>query len=422
MLRTAGRGTAVYGTAVCGAWHESPINSSAYSSQSDRWCFANFIGAPRDIMGQCYVNDVPRRITSTMQGYVLPVVDAPDDRIDLRSDTVTLPSPAMRAAMAEAALGDDVYGEDPTVNALERLAAERVGKEAAVLVTSGTMGNLAALLAHCQRGQRVILGNESHIYHYEAGGASALGGLVYHPLPTAGDGTIDLAALAEAATTINDNHFAPPGVICLENTHNRRGGVVLAPEYLAQVHALARAQGLPVHLDGARIFNAAVALGAPVTDLTAHVDTVMFCLSKGLAAPVGSLVAGSAEVIARVRRVRKMLGGGMRQAGVIAAAGIVALTEMVDRLAEDHANARLLAAGLAELPGVQIDLSKVQTNIVRFTLTHPRLRVDDFLAALRARGILMGSMSHTSIRAVTHYGIERMHIERVISVAAEILA
>lgn len=357
-----------------------------------------------------------------MQGYVLPANDAPDDRIDLRSDTVTLPSPAMRAAMANAALGDDVYGEDPTVNALERLAAERVGKEAAVLVASGTMGNLAALLAHCQRGQRVILGNESHIYHYEAGGASALGGLVYHPLATAGDGTIDLALLEEAATTINDNHFAPPGVICLENTHNRRGGVALTPNYLAQVHALARAYGLPVHLDGARIFNAAVALDVPVTDLTKHVDTVMFCLSKGLAAPVGSLVAGPAEVIARVRRVRKMLGGGMRQAGVIAAAGIVALTEMVDRLADDHANARLLAAGLAELPGVQIDLSKVQTNIVRFTFAHPRLSVDEFLAALRARGILMGSVSNTSIRAVTHYGIDRSHIEYVISVAAEILA
>jgi len=360
-----------------------------------------------------------------MEGYTLPRRDGSDsapDLIDLRSDTVTLPSAAMRAAISAAALGDDVYGEDPTVNALEQLAAQRVGKEAAVLVVSGTMGNLAALLAHCQRGQRVILGNESHIYHYEAGGASALGGLIYHPLPTDPNGCIDLSALEAAATTINDPHFSPPGVICLENTHNRCGGVVLTPDYLAQVRTIAYNHGLPVHLDGARIFNAAVALGVPVTELTNHVDTVMFCLSKGLAAPVGSLVAGPAEVIARVRRIRKMLGGGMRQAGIIAAAGIVALTEMIDRLAEDHANARLLAAGLAELPGVQIDLSKVQTNIVRFHLNHPRLRVAEFLAALRARGILMGSLSTTSVRAVTHYGIEQTHIEQVITVAAEILA
>lgn len=357
-----------------------------------------------------------------MQGYALPLADPLPDRIDLRSDTVTLPSPAMRAAMSAAALGDDVYGEDPTVNELERLAAERVGKEAAVLVVSGTMGNLAAMLGHCQRGQRVILGNESHIYHYEAGGASTLGGLIYHPLSTDPNGCIDLAELAEAATTIDDAHFAPPGIICLENTHNRRGGVVLTPDYLAQVRRIANDHGLPVHLDGARIFNAAVALGVPVTDLTRHVDTVMFCLSKGLSAPVGSLVAGPADVIARVRRVRKMLGGGMRQAGVIAAAGIVALTEMVDRLAEDHTNARLLAAGLAELPGVQIDLSKVQTNIVRFSFDHPRLSVEAFLTALRKRGILMGSMSNTSIRAVTHYGIEAAHIEQVVSAAAEILA
>ncbi|WP_298815445.1 low-specificity L-threonine aldolase [Chloroflexus sp.] len=357
-----------------------------------------------------------------MQGYVLPVTDTLDDRIDLRSDTVTLPSPTMRAAMAHAALGDDVYGEDPTVNALERLAAERVGKEAAVLVPSGTMGNLSALLTHCQRGQRVILGNESHIYNYEAGGASALGGLIYHPLPTAADGRIDLDLLADAATRIDDSHFAPPGVICLENTHNRCGGVVLSPDYLAQVRELAQSHGLPLHLDGARIFNAAIALGVPVTALTAHVDTVMFCLSKGLSAPIGSLVAGPADVIARVRRVRKQLGGGMRQAGVIAAAGIVALNEMVDRLAEDHVHARRLAAGLAELPGIQIDLNRVQTNIVRFDLAHPRLSVSEFLAALRTHGILMGSMSSTSIRAVTHYGIEATHIERVISVAAEILA
>ena len=270
--------------------------------------------------------------------------------IDLRSDTVTLPTPAMRRAMADAEVGDDVYGEDPTVNRLEALAADMLGKPAALFVASGTMGNLSAVLAHCDRGREAIVGDESHIYNYEAGGASALGGVVLHPVRTARDGTLPLDALEAAIHLPDDNyhlyHYAPPGVICLENTHNRCGGAVVQPAYFAAVASIASRHGLQIHLDGARLFNAAVATGLPVTAWTQHVGSIQLCLSKGLGAPVGSMVVGDADFVNRARQVRKMLGGGMRQAGVIAAAGIVALKEMVDRLAEDHANAQILAAGV----------------------------------------------------------------------------
>lgn len=341
--------------------------------------------------------------------------------IDLRSDTVTLPSPAMRAAISQAELGDDVYGEDPTVNQLEQLAAQIIGKEAAVLVPTGTMGNLSALLAQSKRGERVILGQESHIYRYEAGGASALGGLIYHAIPNRADGTIDLDALREAAEAGSDQHESPPGIICLENTHNRCGGVVLSTSYIAEVHAIAQAHGLPLHLDGARIFNAAVALGVDVREMTRHVDSVQFCLSKGLAAPVGSLVAGSKPFIAQVRRMRKILGGGMRQAGLLAAAGIVALHEMVGRLAEDHASARTLAAGIAMIPGLRIDMGLVQTNIVRFELSDTRLSVHDMLVRLRERGVLMGGMGGQTIRAVTHYGISASDIDQAVEALRDAL-
>jgi threonine aldolase len=341
--------------------------------------------------------------------------------IDLRSDTVTLPSQAMREAMARAELGDDVYGEDPTVNRLEAMAAELVGKEAAVLVTSGTMGNLASLLAHGQRGQRVVCGDECHIYYYEAGGASALGGMIYHTLPTDAGGALSLDAVREALAPTSDAHQAPAGVLCLENTHNRRGGTVLPPDYMAAAHAVAQEAGVPLHLDGARVFNAAVALGVDVRALTRHVDSVQFCLSKGLAAPVGSLVAGPRPFVERVRRARKMLGGGMRQAGVIAAAGIVALSEMIERLDEDHTNARRLAAGLAAIPGLHIDLARVQSDIVRFELTCDGLTAASFLQAMREHGVLMGGMGGRTLRAVTHYGIGAAEIERVIAAAYEIL-
>lgn len=341
--------------------------------------------------------------------------------IDLRSDTVTLPSPAMRAAMAAAELGDDVYGEDPTVNRLEQLAAELVGKEAAVLVVSGTMGNLSALLAHGRRGQRVVCGDECHIYHYEAGGASALGGLAYHPLPTGADGTLPLDLVREALELSDDAHQAPPGVLCLENTHNRCGGTVLPLAYLAAAHGIARDAGVPLHLDGARVFNAAVALGVDVRAITRHVDSVQLCLSKGLAAPVGSIVAGSQPFIREVRRARKLLGGGMRQAGVIAAAGIVALTEMVERLDEDHATARLLAEGLAALPGLHVDLGRVQTDIVRFELAAGGPTPAGFLAALRERGVLMGGVGGRALRAVTHYGISTDDVHAAVDAARDVL-
>lgn len=342
--------------------------------------------------------------------------------VDLRSDTVTLPSPAMREAMVRAELGDDVYGEDPTVNRLEAMAAELLGKEAALLVASGTMGNLTALLAHGQRGQRVVCGDECHIYQYEAGGASALGGMVYHTLPTDAGGALPLGLVREALAATDDAHKAPAGVLCLENTHNRCGGTVLPLDYLAAAHAAAKEAGVPLHLDGARVFNAAVALGVEARAIAAHVDTVQLCLSKGLAAPVGSLVAGPHEFIRRARRARKMLGGGMRQAGVIAAAGIVALTEMVGRLAEDHANARLLAEGLAAIPGLRVDLARVQSDIVRFELVADRLGPADFLAAMRERGVLLGGMGGRVLRAVTHYGIGAGDVALAVAAARDALA
>ena len=325
------------------------------------------------------------------------------DLIDLRSDTVTLPSPAMREAIAHAELGDDVMGEDPTINRLEALAAELMGKEAGLLVASGTMGNFVSLLTHCRRGEEVILGDQSHIYHYEAGGVSALGGGVLHPVPTGRFGELAIDDLESAIRpAASDIHAAPAGVICLENTHNRCGGTILSPTYLSSVRALADRVQLPIHLDGSRVFNAAVERGCPVKELTQQADSVQFCLSKGLAAPVGSLVCGGAEFIAQARRYRKMVGGGMRQAGIIAAAGIVALTEMVERLADDHRNARILAEGLVELPGLQIDLETVQTNLVIFAVSNGKLDESSLPERLAREGVKIGDLGRGRLRAVTH--------------------
>jgi threonine aldolase len=329
-------------------------------------------------------------------------------RIDLRSDTVTVPTPAMRQAMAAAEVGDDVFGDDPTVNRLEALAAETTGMEAALFVASGTMGNLASLLAHAGRGRDVILGDESHIYHYENGGASALGGLVFRPVATNADGTLPIAALRKAihlpAHNYHYYHYTRPGVICLENTHNRCGGRVLSPDYFAEVAALATEHGLPVHLDGARLFNAAVAAGRPITDWTRHVSSVQLCLSKGLSAPVGSLICGSAPFVHEARRMRKILGGGMRQAGVIAAPGIVALTDMVGRLADDHRNARILAEGIAALPGVVLDPPEVDTNIVVFRMPGVPA-AEAYSEALEREGVLISNFGGGRLRVVTHDGI-----------------
>lgn len=337
--------------------------------------------------------------------------------IDLRSDTVTLPTPAMREAMYRAELGDDVMGEDPTVNRLEALAAEMTGKEAALLVVSGTMGNLLSVLSHCRRGDEAILGDQSHIFHFEAGGASALGGVVFHPVPTGRFGELELDALKNAIRPAATNvHYAPPGVICMESTHNRCGGTILPPAYLHAVREIADAEGIPVHLDGSRVFNAAVALGCNVRDLTCFADSVQFCLSKGLSAPVGSLVCGREDFVARARRARKMVGGGMRQAGIIAAAGIVALTEMVERLAEDHHTARILAEGLAELPGMQLDLDTVQTNLVIFgpRTLHPE--GPSFAQELARAGVQIGDIGGGRFRAVTHYGIAQADIHEAVRI------
>ncbi|MCU0251539.1 MAG: low-specificity L-threonine aldolase [Vicinamibacterales bacterium] len=344
-------------------------------------------------------------------------------RIDLRSDTVTVPTPAMRQSMADAEVGDDVFGDDPTVNRLETLAAETTGKEAAVFVASGTMGNLASLLAHCGRGRDVILGDESHIYHYENGGASALGGLVFRPVRTNADGTLPLDALRAAihlpAHNYHYYHYTRPGVICLENTHNRCGGRIVSPEHFAKVAAIAAEHQLPIHLDGARLFNAAVAAGRPVADWTRHVSSVQLCLSKGLSAPVGSLICGSAAFVDEARRMRKILGGGMRQAGVIAAPGIIALTEMVGRLADDHRNARILADGIAALPGVVLDPPEVDTNIVVFRM--PAVAQAEALEeALGRAGVLVSNFGGGRLRVVTHDGITEADCRAAVDVMARV--
>lgn len=341
--------------------------------------------------------------------------------IDLRSDTVTLPTPAMREAMYQAELGDDVFGEDPTMNCLQDMAAQRLGKEAGLFLVSGTMGNLIALLTHCGRGDGAIMGDMSHTLLNEAGGSSALGGVYLRAVPTEPDGTID-PALIEAAIPLEDVHHPRMKLVCLENTHNYCGGSALDVSYAAAVAELAHRHGLSLHLDGARIFNAALALGVAASDLAAPADSVMFCLSKGLSAPVGSLLCGSAEFIERAHRVRKMVGGGMRQAGVLAAAGIVALEQMVDRLQEDHENGRMLAEGIAQIPGLHIDPVQVQTNLVWFDFVDERSNAQRFVESLRDCGVLMLSLGPSRLRAVTHYGIERADIERTLQVMRDVMA
>jgi threonine aldolase len=336
--------------------------------------------------------------------------------IDLRSDTVTLPSPTMRNAIAHAELGDDVYGEDPTVNRLQDLAAALTGKEAALFVPSGTMGNLIAIMTHAGRGQAVIVGDQSHIYHYEAGGASVLGGSPMCVVPNMQDGMLDIEKVKANIADESDSHVAPTALICIENTQNRCGGTILNTAQVEAISTLAHTNSVRIHMDGARIFNAATALNIPVSTLTKSVDSLMFCLSKGLSAPVGSMLVGNKEFIRQAHRRRKMLGGGMRQAGVLAAAGIVALEEMVDRLTEDHQHCKLLAQGLADFPQVTIDPERVVTNILIFSLhdeQHKRLTESEivlFLAKAREQGVLLSHMGGGSIRAVTHYGIEQQHI------------
>jgi threonine aldolase len=344
------------------------------------------------------------------------------DIVDLRSDTLTTPTPEMREAMARAPVGDDVWGEDPTVQRLEAMAAERMGMEAGLYVTSGTQGNLVAVLAQTQPGQEVIVDLDSHIYNYEVAGAALVGGVQMRPVKTE-RGFLTPAQVAEAVRPENI-HLPVSALVCLENTHNRHGGTCCSPEEIEAVASAAHQHGLKVHLDGARLFNAAVALGRAAREFTRAADSVTFCLSKGLGAPVGSVVCGSAEFVGRARRWRKMLGGGMRQAGVIAAAGLVAMERMVDRLADDHANARALAEGLAPLPGLAIDLGTVQTNIVIFRVdgAGAARRAADLVGGCAERKVKVHAISPTSIRCVTHKDIDHDDITRAVDACREITA
>lgn len=331
--------------------------------------------------------------------------------IDLRSDTVTRPTPAMLKAMMNAKVGDDVYGEDPTVNMLQDLAAEMTGKEAGLFVPSGTQGNLLAILSHCQRGEEYIVGQQAHCYRYEAGGAAVFGSVQPQPIDFDADGSLDLEKVV-AAIKPADDHFATTRLLCLENT---QAGKVLPLVYQSQAAAVASAHNLKIHLDGARIFNAAVSQQVPVSEIARHYDSVSICLSKGLGAPVGSVLVGSCEFIEKARRWRKMAGGGLRQAGILAEAGIFALENNIQRLADDHANAMALAKGLAEIDGLEIDFTEVQTNMVFIDLdTNMKGRL---ISYLRERGILVGG--YGQLRMVTHHDVEAGDIPLVITAFRE---
>ncbi|MGI6365091.1 MAG: low-specificity L-threonine aldolase [Bacillota bacterium] len=335
--------------------------------------------------------------------------------IDLRSDTVTQPTQAMRRAMERAPVGDDVYGEDSTVRELEERGAQLTGKEAGLFVASGTMGNLVAVLTATERGDEIIMEDQMHMFWYEVAGIAALAGVQIRALPGR-RGAVTVEQLV-AAVRDEDIHYPRTSMFCMENTHNRAGGTVLSLEQMRALGSAAREAGLWVHTDGARIFNAATFLGVEARELGACTDSMMFCLSKGLAAPVGSLLVGPRDFIDRARKYRKMVGGGMRQAGVLAAAGLIALDEMRLRLAEDHENARRLAEGLAEL-GAELDLDTVQTNIIRFTVP---LLAQDFVSRLKAQGILANAQGAHSIRFVTHYQVSRRDVDKVLQVVAQIL-
>lgn len=341
--------------------------------------------------------------------------------VELRSDTFTTPTQAMLDAMVRAPLGDDVYAEDPTVRALEDHSAHLLGKEAGCLMPSGTMANLAALMAHAPRGTKVLAGRESDIYAYEAHGVSVLGGLALEPVETDAHGRLRMDSLTAALPEdADDPQFAVPAVVCVENTANRAGGVALTATELAAVADFAAAHGMRFHLDGARVFNAAVALGVPPAELVHRADSVQFCLSKGLSAPIGSVVVGSTAFVRDVRRIRKMLGGGMRQAGVIAAAGLVALRD-IDRLAEDHATARVLADRLADIPGIEVDPVRLRTNMVRFRLTGSGLANAALIELAALDGVRLAELGRGTVRAVTHRGVSTADVLRAASVIGGIV-
>lgn len=337
--------------------------------------------------------------------------------IDLRSDTVTFPTPEMRQSIFAAEVGDDVYGDDPTMNELENLAAGILGKEAALFVPSGTMGNQLAVMTHTRRGDEVIAGQISHVFVHEVGAAAALSGVMVKTIPFK-NGIFD-AKLIEAAIRPDDIHEPPTTLILMENALSN--GRVVPQKTMAEVYALARSRGIKVHVDGARLFNAAVALGVSVKELAENCDSVMCCLSKGLCAPVGSILAGTREFISRARKNRKMLGGGMRQAGFLAAAGIIALKDMPARLAEDHENAKYMAAKLAEIPGVSVDMDSVDINIVFFSLDRPQALLTGLPERMREKGIKINGFEGNEGRFVTHYGIDRADVDRAVAALAEIV-
>ncbi len=341
--------------------------------------------------------------------------------IDLRSDTVTKPTPEMREAMAEAEVGDDVYMDDPTVNKLQEKAAETLGKEDALFVASGTMGNLLALLVHCQRGDEAIVGDCSHIYLNEAGGMAALGGVYPHAIKNQADGTLALDDI-RAAIQSEDVHRTITRLVCIENTQNVCGGVPLTAEYTRAVGKLARENNLLLHIDGARIFNAAVAQNVSVKELVEPADSVMFCLSKGLCAPVGSMLVGSKKFIARARHLRKMLGGGMRQAGVLAAAGLISLEKMTKRLGEDHARAKKLADGLRQVNGLVLDAGTPFTNMIYFNLAdHVQMNAFQITEKMKERGVLLDPENNRRFRLVTHYWIDDAAVNKTVGAFNEVL-
>ncbi|MBE9524799.1 MAG: low-specificity L-threonine aldolase [Chloroflexi bacterium] len=341
--------------------------------------------------------------------------------IDLRSDTVTQPTSAMREAMAGSKLGDDVYGEDPTVNQLQQMAAEILGKEAGLLVPSGTMGNLVAVLAHCGRGDEIILGNMAHTFLFEAGGIAALGGVHSHTIPNRPDGTLALDDI-RGAIRPDDAHFPVTRLVTIENTHNRCGGSALSVAYTESVAALAREHGLTLHLDGARIFNAAAALDVEPAQLTNPVDSVTFCLSKGLSAPVGSILCGTKEFIVRAHRIRKQLGGGMRQAGVIAAAGIVALKDIAPRLKEDHVRAQNLAHGFASVSGITPDTDNPPSNMVYLSLDDTILfDAKEIAEKLSLHNVLVGVVGDRRFRLVLHHWIDDQAVSTTLAAFENVL-
>ena len=336
------------------------------------------------------------------------------DVIDLRSDTITKPTDEMRRAMAEAEVGDDVFGEDPSINRLQERAAELMGMEAGLLTASGTMGNLVAVLTHTQRGDEIVMGDQAHIFWNESAGVSALAGAQTRLVPNGHQGKIDPAELEAAIRPPGNIHFPPTTLVCLENTHNRCSGGVLTPQDTKEIADIAHAAGAKVHLDGARIFNAAVSLEVPASELAKDVDDVSFCLSKGLSCPVGSVLCGSQEFIDDARRWRKMVGGGMRQAGILAAAGLVALDSMIDRLADDHANARRLAQGLSNIQGLEVDPESIQTNIVIFDVDHDLGPSAKLIAALNRQDVKVSSPGPHSIRMVTHRHISGTDVDEAL--------